>query len=236
MLGGQLSLQRSDLASGIQTHLRGEARRLYKLAGKGTMSFALCLPIWSISVRNRAENMWILLTDWSKSFASSSSRNWFSIFSPSKWTSHWFFCLILFFGFGNHWLFFFFWHLKNFFYLFLVALGFHCCAGFSLVAASRDYSWLRCAGVSLWWPVLLQSTGSRRADFSSCSSQPQELWCEQALVAPWHVESSQTRDRTRVPTLTGGFLSTVPPGRSRNHSLLSYSQTCFFSFPVPCAV
>lgn len=114
-LGGQLSLQRSDLASGIQTHLRGEAGRLYKLVGKGTMSCALCVPIWSIIVRNRAENMWILLTDWSKSFASSSSRNWFSIFSPSKWTSHWFFCLILFFGFGNHWLFFFFDTFKIFF-------------------------------------------------------------------------------------------------------------------------
>ena len=126
-LGGQLSLQRSDLASGIQTHLRGEAGRLYKLVGKGTMSFALCVPIWSISVWNRAENMWILLTDWSKSFASSSSRNWFSIFSPSKWTSHWFFCLILFFGFGNHWLFFFFLTPLKFF---LFIFG---CTGFSLL-------------------------------------------------------------------------------------------------------
>lgn len=63
MLGGQLSLQRPELASGVQTHLRGEAERLYKLAGKGTQSFALCVPIWSISVKNRAENMWILLTD-----------------------------------------------------------------------------------------------------------------------------------------------------------------------------
>ena len=140
-LGGQLSLQRSDLASGIQTHLRGEAGRLYKLVGKGTMSFALCVPIWSISVWNRAENMWILLTDWSKSFASSSSRNWFSIFSPSKWTSHWFFCLILFFGFGNHWLFFFFF---DTFKIFFIYFWLHW-----VFIAVRASLWLRRAGTTL---------------------------------------------------------------------------------------
>ena len=32
----------------------------------------------------------------------------------------------------------------------------------SLVAASRVYSSLWCAGFSLWWLLLLQSTGSRR--------------------------------------------------------------------------
>ena len=35
--------------------------------------------------------------------------------------------------------------------------------GFSLVAASGDHSSLRCAGLSLSWPLLLQSTGSRHA-------------------------------------------------------------------------
>ena len=33
--------------------------------------------------------------------------------------------------------------------------------GLSLVAASRGYSSLRCTGFSLWWLLLLQSTGSR---------------------------------------------------------------------------
>ena len=33
--------------------------------------------------------------------------------------------------------------------------------GLSLVAASGDYSWLQCTGVSLWWLLLLQSTGCR---------------------------------------------------------------------------
>ena len=35
--------------------------------------------------------------------------------------------------------------------------------GLSLVAASGDHSSLRCAGLSLSWPLLLRSTGSRSA-------------------------------------------------------------------------
>ena len=42
--------------------------------------------------------------------------------------------------------------------------------GLSLVAASGGYSSLRCTGFSLWWLLLLRSTDSRRAGFSSCGS------------------------------------------------------------------
>ena len=49
-------------------------------------------------------------------------------------------------------------------YLFLAALALLCCArAFSLVAASRGYSLLRCTGFSLRWLLLLRSTGSRHA-------------------------------------------------------------------------
>ena len=41
----------------------------------------------------------------------------------------------------------------------------------SLVAASGGYSSLRCAGFSLQWLLLLQSTGSRRTGFSSCGTR-----------------------------------------------------------------
>ena len=44
----------------------------------------------------------------------------------------------------------------------------------SLVAASGGYSSLQCAGFSLQWLLLLQSTGSRHTGFSSCSSQALE--------------------------------------------------------------
>ena len=40
--------------------------------------------------------------------------------------------------------------------------------GLSLVAASRGYSSLWCAGFSLQWLLLLQCTGSRHVGFSSC--------------------------------------------------------------------
>ena len=41
---------------------------------------------------------------------------------------------------------------------------------FSLVAASRGYSSLRCTSFSLRWLLLLQSSGSRCAGFSSCGT------------------------------------------------------------------
>ena len=46
--------------------------------------------------------------------------------------------------------------------------------GLSLFAESRGYSSLRCAGFSLRWLLLLRSTGSRSAGFSSCGSQALE--------------------------------------------------------------
>ena len=48
------------------------------------------------------------------------------------------------------------------FYLFMALLGVCCCARrLSLVAVSRGYSLLQCLGLSLWWLLLSQSTGSR---------------------------------------------------------------------------
>ena len=45
--------------------------------------------------------------------------------------------------------------------------------GLSLVAASGGYSSLRCVDFSLPWLLLLRSTGSRRAGFSSCGTRAQ---------------------------------------------------------------
>ena len=69
-----------------------------------------------------------------------------------------------------------------FFWLRWVFIAAH---GLSLVAESRGYSSLRCAGFSLWWLLLLQSTGSRLT----------------GLVALRHMGSSRTRARTRVPCI-----------------------------------
>ena len=48
-----------------------------------------------------------------------------------------------------------------FIYLYLAVLSLLCCTGSSLVAVSRGYRSLQCVGFSLWWLLLLQSTGSR---------------------------------------------------------------------------
>ena len=85
-------------------------------------------------------------------------------------------------------------------------------AGFLQLWRGRGYSLLRCAGFSLQWPLLLQSTGSRCVGFSSCGTwaqqlwptgsraRAQQLWCT-GLVAPWYVGSSWTRDQTRIPCI-----------------------------------
>ena len=84
--------------------------------------------------------------------------------------------------------------------------------GLSLVVVSGGYSSLWCAGFSLRWLVLLRSMGSRHAGFGSCGTQAQQLWLAGSrvqaqqlwctgLVAPWHVGSSWTRARTRVPCI-----------------------------------
>ena len=57
-----------------------------------------------------------------------------------------------------------------YFWLHWVFIAVH---GLSLVVASGGYSLLRCAGFSLWWLLLLKSTGSRRVGFSSCGSRAQ---------------------------------------------------------------
>ena len=61
----------------------------------------------------------------------------------------------------------------NLFIYFWLHWAFIAVHGLSLVAVSRGYSLLRCAGFSLRWLLLLQSIGSRRASFSSCSTWAQ---------------------------------------------------------------
>ena len=57
--------------------------------------------------------------------------------------------------------------LKKFIYFWLRWVFIAAC-GLSVVVVSRGYSLLWCAAFSLQWLLLLWSTGSRRAGFSSC--------------------------------------------------------------------
>ena len=106
-------------------------------------------------------------------------------------------------------------------FIFLLLWVFVAARGLSLVTASGGYSWLRCAGFSLRWLLLLQSTGSRRMGFSSCSTWASVVAVHElsscglralerrlsscgactGLVAPQHVGSSCTRARARVPCI-----------------------------------
>ena len=89
---------------------------------------------------------------------------------------------------------------------------------------------LQCAGFPPQWLLWLRGTGSRRTSFSSCGTQAQQLWLagfraqaqqlwRMGLVAPWHVGSSRTRDRTHVPCIGR---------RIPNHCATKGSPTFFF--------
>ena len=66
------------------------------------------------------------------------------------------------------------WKPHSFFLYFCLHWVFVAACALSLAAASRGYSSLRCVGFSLWWLLLLQSTGSRHMGFSSCGSRALE--------------------------------------------------------------
>ena len=67
------------------------------------------------------------------------------------------------------------WTASNLFiyYLFTAALGLGAAHRLSLVVASGVYSLLRCTRFSLWWLLLLWSTGSRVWGFRSCDTWAQ---------------------------------------------------------------
>ena len=108
--------------------------------------------------------------------------------------------------------------------------------GLSLVAASGGYSSLRCVGFSLRWLLLLQSTGSRHAGFSSCGtrlgscgSQALELRLSscgtraQLLRGMWDLPGPGSEPVS--PALAGRFLATAPPGKSLNPAVLRLNPT-----------
>ena len=92
----------------------------------------------------------------------------------------------------------------------MAALVFVAARRLSLVAVSWGYSSLRCTGFPLLWLLLLRSMGSRCAGFSSCGSRALERRLSSVcmgLVALWHVGSSRTRARTRVPCISRWILN-----------------------------
>ena len=147
-----------------------------------------------------------------------SSQNRFSklIFSQNL-LYFFFYKFILFIYFWLHWVFF-------------------ATRGISLVVVSGGYSSLQFVGFSLWWLLLLRSTGSRSVGFSSCGARAQQLWLtgsrvqaqqlwRTGLVAPQHVGSSRTRARTHVPCLGRQILNHCAIREVPNFAFSQYIST-----------
>ena len=97
----------------------------------------------------------------------------------------------------------------------------------SPVAASRGCSLLWCAGFSLRWLLLLQSTGSRCVGFSSCGLRALECRLSscgalaQLLCGMCNLPGPGLEPMS--PTLAGRFLTTAPPGKSRDCGIFKWS-------------
>ena len=87
----------------------------------------------------------------------------------------------------------------------------------SLVAASGGHSPSWCAGFSLQWLLLLQSTGSRHAGFSSCSMRALERRlssCGTRAQLPRGMWDPPRPGLEPVsPASAGGLPTTAPPGK-----------------------
>ena len=102
-----------------------------------------------------------------------------------------------------------------------------------LVAVSGGYSLLWCTGFLLWWLLLLRSTGSRCMGFSSCGSWALErrlsscgTWAY-LLHSMWDLPGPGLKPVS--PALAGGFLATVPPGKSL--SVFHFEYLAFLLLP-----
>ena len=104
--------------------------------------------------------------------------------------------------------------LNLFIYLFLAVLDFHCSIGFSVVVASRGYS----LDVVRRLLTVASHCGARASVVAAMGSraQAQKLWCT-GLVGPWHVGSSQIRDRTCV-----SCIGKEPPGKPTSSWAISF--------------
>ena len=98
--------------------------------------------------------------------------------------------------------------------------------GFSLVAASGGHSSSRCAGLSLSRPLLLRSTGSRRAGSVVVAHGARLLRGMRDLPRPGLEPVS--------PASAGRFSTTVPPGKPEEGPLISVQGQAIW--PSPCIV
>ena len=75
-------------------------------------------------------------------------------------------------------------------YLFLAVLGLCCCLSY-FICIEWEYSWLQCAGFSLWW-LLVAGPGPRLKGCSSCGSRAPWLLLAGSAVVVVHGLSCST--------------------------------------------
>ena len=106
------------------------------------------------------------------------------------------------------------------FYFFWLCWVFVAARGLFLVVESGGYSLVQCVGFSLRWLLLLQSTDSRRAGFSSCGSQALESRLSscgaRALLLHGMWDLPRPGLKPVSPALAGEFLTTVLPLKSQH--------------------
>ena len=115
--------------------------------------------------------------------------------------------------------------------------------GLSPVVASGGYSLLWCVGFSLRWLLLLRSTSSRCAGFSSCDSRALERRLSscgtraQLLHGMWDLPGPGLK--LMSPALAGGFPTTAHQGSPQQcllmhkNFLISCSPICLFFLLLP---
>ena len=107
---------------------------------------------------------------------------------------------------------------RFFFKLTYLSLFFGCggssllCAGFLQLWQVGGYCSWKCAGFSLQWLLLLQSTGSRRVSFSRYGSWAQQLWYTGELRGIW--DCPRPGIESGSPALQGRFITIGPLGKS----------------------
>ena len=115
--------------------------------------------------------------------------------------------------------------LSIFLFLFLAMLGLPRCVNFIQFWRVGATLWPPCMVSSLWWLVVLWSTGSRVHGLQSLHllgsrAQTQSL-CHKGLVAAWHLCHLPGSGREHVsPALAGRFFTTEPPGKPSHQVLL----------------
>ena len=90
---------------------------------------------------------------------------------------------------------------KNFYlFYFLAVQGLCCCVCAFSSCGEQGLLFVVVHGLLIAVASLVAEHGLQEHRLNSCGMRAQQLWCTRS-AAPWHVGSSQTRARTRVPCI-----------------------------------